>query len=127
MKRKANPVRFRKRQRANAPCHDPRSAVLRGLHDLVQRRQYAQALSQIDQAVAQTADMDYKSRLLALACDCLFKQGKFAEAADAYAAVGRLVSGRPLNWLRPAVGEIRSLLKNVQVGDAQVRATAAVQ
>jgi tetratricopeptide (TPR) repeat protein len=127
MKRHRNPRRFRKRQSANRQEHDPRSVLLRELGIGLQRRRYAEALTEIDRQVAQTTDQDFRARLLALGADSLYKQGKFSEAADAYGNVARLIEGQPLRWFRPVVGEIRSLLRSVQVEQAQTRATAALQ
>ncbi|MGI8964632.1 MAG: tetratricopeptide repeat protein, partial [Limisphaerales bacterium] len=85
------------------------------------------ALTQIDQEVAGNPDPDYKAKLLSLAGDCLFKQGKFGEAATVYAQVFRQVQDRAQAWLRPLVGQVRSLLKNVQVEEAQARAVTAME
>ena len=126
MKRKRNPLRFRKRQANNQPANDPHSAVLCGIRDQLQRGQYAQALAQIDQQVATNPDIDYKARLLSMAGDCLFKQGKFSDAAATYLSIADLVQARPAVWLRPVLGRVRSLLKDVRVADAESVATVAV-
>jgi tetratricopeptide (TPR) repeat protein len=127
MRRKSNPQRFRKRQATNLPDHDPASSVLRGLHDLVQRGRYAEALAQIDQLVGGSPPLPFKAALLALAADCLFKQGKFDEAATAYASVSQLVQDQPTLWLRPALGEVRSRLNDGQTAEAANLGSEAVQ
>jgi hypothetical protein len=127
MRRKPNPGRFRKRNATNLPDLDARSGALRTVRDLVQRGQFASALAQIDQEVGATGDDGFKARLLCFAADALFKQGKFSEAANTFAQVAQLAQAHPSVWLRPALGEIRSLLKDTQVGAALLRAQAAIQ
>ncbi len=127
MKRKSNPLRFRKHQSSHQVDHDSRSTVLREIADLIHRGTFAQALTQIDQEVANNPGPDDKSKLLSLAGDCLFKQGKFGDAATLYLQVFQQVHNRPEAWLRPLIGQVRSLLKNVQVEEAQARAVTAMQ
>ncbi len=103
------------------------SGVLRDLRDLVQRRQFANALSQVNTQVAANPAPEFKTQLLGFAADALFIQGKFTEAATTYRQVAQLSQTQPLQWLRPALGEVRSLLKDNQVATAQERALAAVQ
>ena len=127
MRRRANPGRFRKTGAANAPDLMARSGVLRGVRDCVKRRQFASALSQINTQLAANPAPAFKTQLLCFAADALFAQGKFSEAAGAYAQVGQQAQTQPLNWLRPAMGEVLSLLKDTQVAAAQTRALAVVQ
>ncbi len=127
MKRKHSPQRFRKHSATNLADHDPRSTLLRNLSVLVNRERFDEALAQVDQQVANNPETDFKSKLLSLAGDCLFRQGKFDEAATVYAQVFQQVQDRPQAWLRPAMGEIQSLLNNVQVAEATARANAALQ
>lgn len=127
MKRKSNPQRFRKKQSNVIPDLDSRSSVLRGVRDLIQKGNYALALTQVDQQVARSTDVHDQARLLAFAGDCLSRQGKFSEAAAVFASVHQSSTSQPLMALRVAQGEISSLLKNVQVTEAQARALAAVQ
>ena len=120
MRRKRNPTGYRKRQSANVADSDSRSAVLRAIGDAVQRRDFPGALSQIDQQIAANpADTVFQSKLLALTADCLYKQGKFADAATAYTSVSEVVQGQPPTMLlRSALGTIRSQLKDVQIQQA---------
>ncbi len=127
MKRKSNPQRFRKHPASNQVDHDSRSTVLRSVADLIHRGTFAEALTQINGEAANNPEPGYKAKLLSLAGDCLFKQGKFGEAATLYGQVAQQVSDHPQAWLRPLIGEVRSLLKSVQVEEAQARAVAAMQ
>ena len=127
MKRKNNPAGFRKRRAANAPDHDPRSGVLRTIRNLVQRGNFSQALAQIDGKLVANPEPADQSKLLVLAGDCLFKQGKFAEAAVAYGKISEMVQNQPTDWLAPALAQIRSFLKAAQVNQAATLANAAVQ
>ena len=127
MRRRANPGRFRKSVATNGPDLMARSGVLRDLRDLVQRRQFATALAQVNTQVAANPAPGFKTQLLGFAADTLFIQGKFTEAAATYNQVAQLSQTQLLQWLRPALGEVRSLLKDNQVATAQERAIAAVQ
>ena len=127
MRRRANPGRFRKAGAANAPDLMAKSGVLRAVRDGVKRRQFASALSQINTQLAASPAAGFKTQLLCFAADALLAQGKFSEAATAYAQIGQQAQSQPLNWLRPALGEVLSLLKDTQVSAAQTRALAAVQ
>lgn len=123
MKRKKNPLRFRKRAAASTAGY----SQFQSIQEQLQGGDYPGALSAINDLLPLVTDIDSKTELLSLAADCLFLQGKYAEAADAFAHIGDLVQGQPLLWARPAIGQIHSLLKNVQVEAAQTRTLAAMQ
>jgi tetratricopeptide (TPR) repeat protein len=127
MKRRKNPHRFRKRHGTNNPARVANSAILHELTQRINRRHYAKALATIDSLVAAAPELGFKSKLLALSGDCLFKQGKFTDALQVYQAVTTLAQGDAIHWLRPAIGEIRALLKNGQVSEASSRAKEVVQ
>ena len=127
MKRKSNPLRFRKRTATNHSDLDPRSTLLRAIRDAVQRQQFEQALGQINQELGTAVDPKYRAKLLGLAADCFFKQGEFSDAAGAYGKISQLMAGEPLLWLRPMFGQIGALLKNGQVQAAVDQAANAVQ
>ena len=122
MKRKKNHHGFHKR--AHGPAASP--SLLHSIRDTLQRGDYPGALAAINQAVANTMDIGAQSELLSLAGDCLFRQGKFAEAADAFGRICDLVQNQSMFWLRPAIGQIHSLLKNGQTDTAQTKALAAL-
>ena len=123
MKRKKGQQGFKKRAASAAAGY----AQYQSIQDLLQVGNYPGALSAINDLVPQVTEIGARSELLSLAGDCLFLQGKYGEAAVTFGQIGTLVQAEPLLWLRPAIGQIQSLLKNVQVGDAQTRALAAMQ
>lgn len=127
MNRKRNPNGFHKQRATDAVAARASSSVLRTIRDVLQGGDYQNALTQINQLLGATTDAAFQSRLVSLAGDCLFKQGNFSDAADTYARAGQLAQGHPLSWFRPVVGQVRSLLKSVQVDAAQTAALAAVQ
>lgn len=92
--------------------------MLRTIRDAVQRGNFAPALSQIDRALAANSDPAYKAKLLVQSGDCLFKQGKFAEAAETYGKISRMVQDNPVDWLTPTLAQIRSFLKAAQIEQA---------
>jgi tetratricopeptide (TPR) repeat protein len=123
MKRKKDPRGFHKRVRSSTG----NSSLTQSIRNTLQRGDYAAALTAIDQALVTVTDAGEQSLLLSLAGDCLFRQGKYAEAAETYGEVLEQVQEMPLFWLRPAIGQIHSLLKDVQVEAAQAQALAAMQ
>jgi tetratricopeptide (TPR) repeat protein len=123
MKRKKSHQGFHKRVRGSMA----RPSLLNSIRNTFQGGDYAGALAAINQAVAGISDVGVQSELLSLAGDCLFRQGKYAEATDAYGRIGNLVQDQPMFWLRPAIGQIHSLLKDVQVEAAQTKALAVMQ
>ena len=123
MKRKQNPQGFHKRGggRAGNPSQ------LQAIRETLQSGNYSGALTTINDALATASGAGSKSLLLSLAGDCLFRQGKFAEAAELYGETLATVQTEPTYWLRPALGEIQSLLKGAQVEAAQAKAAAALE
>lgn len=127
MKRKNNPNGFRKRRDGNRPDYNAQSGALREIRAQVQSGNFARALARVDGEVSGNNDSIYQSKLLTLAADCLFKQGKFAEAADAYGKICGIVQNSPVDWLSPALAQVRSLLKAVQITDALGLANTVLQ
>jgi tetratricopeptide (TPR) repeat protein len=123
MKRKKNHQGFHKRAQGSAAS----PSLLHSIRNTLQSGDYAGALAAINQAVAGASDVGVQSELLSLAGDCLFRQGKYAEAAEAFGRIYDPVQNQPAFWLRPAIGQIYSLLKDVQVDAAQAKALAAMQ
>ena len=99
MKRKKNHQGFHKR--ASGSAVNP--SLLHSIRNTLQSGDYAGALASINQAVPNASDVGAQSELLALAGDCLFRQGKYAEAAhvelveedDGIRAEGRIVLKQP--------------------------------
>jgi hypothetical protein len=69
-----------------------------------------------------------KFKLLLFAGDSLFKQGKFVEAAQAYATLYQqaVTVGSTVAWLRGGLGQVRSLLKTAQVTQAVTQAQSVI-
>ncbi len=122
MKRKKSAEAFRKR----TPTMAVNGNILLTIRDTLQKGDYAGALAAIDLALVGVNDLGQKSKLLALAGDCLFRQGRFSEAADTYAQISQSVQNEPLLWLRPALGQIYSLLKDVRVEAASTQGLAVI-
>jgi tetratricopeptide (TPR) repeat protein len=127
MRRRASPHRFRKHNAANSPDHVQRSGALRSLRDLIQRGRFGEALAALDHQVAAANTPSFQSQCLSLVADALFKQGKFTEAAEAYQRAGQLAQADAHGWLRPAIGQVRSLLRAGSVAAAQERALILFQ
>jgi tetratricopeptide (TPR) repeat protein len=127
MKRKRNPNGFHKRRAAGAVAPSASSSVLSAIRNAFQGGDYQGALSRINQQLGETTDPIFQSKLVSLTGDCLFKQGNFSDAASAYATASQLAQNQPAVWLRAVIGQVRSLLKDVQIDAAQAQALAAVQ
>jgi tetratricopeptide (TPR) repeat protein len=127
MKRKRNPTGFHKRRATGQVDNSASTSVLGTIRDALQGRNYESALTQINQLLDESTDLVFQSSLISLAADCLFKQGKFADAASTYARASQLTQDQPTVWLRAIIGQVRSLLKDVQVEAAQTQALAAMQ
>jgi hypothetical protein len=123
MKRKKSVQRFRKRAASAAAGYTQYQTI----QDQLQGGDYSGALAAINDLLPLVTEIGARSELLSLAGDCLYLQGKYAEAATTFGQIGALVQAEPLLWLRPAIGQIHSLLKNVDVTAAQTKALAAMQ
>ena len=98
------------------------------INKLIQKHDFATALEMIDAALLEEnlSDVD-KSRLMALAGDCSFKQGHFEEAdSEYYSDAADLGAEHPRLWLRPLVGRVRTLLKVPDVNAAADLAESAL-
>ncbi|MDR3459000.1 MAG: tetratricopeptide repeat protein [Verrucomicrobiae bacterium] len=84
-------------------------------------------MSEIDKEVGASSDQVYRSKLLALAGRCLFRQGKFSEASAAFGKICDLVQSQPVEWLSPALAQVYSLLKAAQTDQAANLAVTVMQ
>lgn len=91
---------------------------MREISDLVARRQYADALGRANAELASAESPQEKARILALVGDSEFKRGAFDRAAGIYLQAATMTQAHHDLWLRPLVGHIRALLKDVRVDDA---------
>lgn len=124
MRRHRNPLRFRKARQSSRPDRSAFSTSVRSVRDSVQRRRLAGALGQIEQLLSGALSIPQRTQLLSLAGDTLFKQGKFDEAAQAFARGTQMASEEARAWHRPWLAEARSLLKSGNTAGAIERATA---
>ena len=121
-------MKFRKRTATNRPDLLPLSTQFRAVRDQIQRRQFSTALTTLNAFLAGgTLDGVTRAKILSFVADSQFKQGKYADAANAYQQATALLGSHPRAWLRPALGAVVSLLKNAQPDDALARARVAVQ
>ena len=118
--------RLKKRGVANRPDHDPSSAQLRQAGDAVRRHQYAQALSTLNSLAATVQEGPTMGKLLSMVGDVYLSQGQSKQAQSAYKDAQIHSVSDPVAWFRPVMGEIVSLLKDVQVDAAAGIARTAV-
>lgn len=120
-------VRFRKKP-YRAPRDRGRTAlVLREISDLVARRRYADALGRANEELALGASAQEKARIVSLVGDSEFKRGAFDRAAEIYLQAATLTQAHHDLWLRPLVGHIRALLKDIRLDDAVRMARHAIE
>lgn len=125
---KKNRITFRKRPAGKPGDKSAQAVALREIGRLVQRRRHARALDRVDQELAAAGqDRVAQSRLLSQVADSEFKRGSFVEAARIYTVAGTRAVAHHTFWLRPLVGQVRSLLCNGQVEEAMMMARHACQ
>ena len=111
----------RKRKRNHQEVKEGISGVLKGISQRVGKKKFADALTLMDKTAAQEKLSDSRQcQLAALAGDIEFKQGKFQSAYGIYQRAEDLAEGDNRVWFRAVIGQIRSLLKEVRVGEAYV-------
>jgi tetratricopeptide (TPR) repeat protein len=119
--------KFRKLREHSGPKEDadPISAELRRITNLINRRRYEEALTALDALAAQgITDPVRLSQIASLAADSQFALARYSEAVTLY---GRALSyladeKRIRTWIRPALGEVRALLKAIENDLAYQRA-----
>ena len=123
----AGRLKFRKRPYRAPGDKTPLSATLRQINDSIQSRDYPAALDLADQLMAdpRTEPRD-RFRVLSLVADSEHRRGHYeqATAIQLRAAAGSLSQAK--GWLRPYIGQVRSLLKVPDVDEALVMARHAV-
>lgn len=121
-----NPGVFRKRIIDFHPDHDPWSSRLRELGDLVSSQNSAGLLAAINQELSVQTSPIRQSQVLSLVGDNQVRSGDFDGALIFYDRAANLARNDPQKWFRPIIGSIISLLKSVELTQAQVRADAAI-
>lgn len=111
--------KFRKRPHEAPRDRSHESAVLRRIGEDISRREYAQALSAANGRLGETSDNRHRQgRVLSLVADSEFKRGAFDRAASIYLQAAHHGLDHHELWLRPLLGNVRALLKDVQVEQA---------
>jgi tetratricopeptide (TPR) repeat protein len=123
---KASLKRFRKRQSTMATDLAPQSSELRQCRNLIQRGLHADALRQIEARVDAPEYSERRADLLCLVADSLHHQGKFEEAAQAYARAAKHAPTRSRAEARAMFGQISALIKSVKLPDAAALALSCI-
>lgn len=113
------------------PFQEPRdrrrdSALLRDIGAQLNRRDFAGALAAADRELQRCrSDRVAQSRYLGLVGDSAFKRGQFEEAARFYTAAASKGIAHHRHWLRPIVGQVRSLILAGRLEEAHMMAEHA--
>jgi tetratricopeptide (TPR) repeat protein len=119
--------KFRKTREHKGPNGDtdPVSEELRQVSNLIGRQQFEQALGALDQlASLNPTDKVRLSQIASLAADSQFGLARYQDAIECYkVASSHLADEKRIQyWIRPALGEVRALLKAIEVDQAYVKA-----
>jgi tetratricopeptide (TPR) repeat protein len=119
--------KFRKLREHSGPKEpaDPLSIELRRITNLINRRGYEEALTALDTLARQgITDPVRLSQIASLAADSQFALARYSEAVDLYSsALSYLADEKRIRtWIRPALGEVRALLKAIENDLAYQRA-----
>ena len=121
-------MKFRKRVATNLTDLSSLSGTWRSVRDQIQARNFPGALSTLNALLAAGGlDGATQTRLLCFVADSQAQQGKYADAAASYQQAGASTQGQTRGWLRPALGQVISLLKNAQPDNALAQARLVVQ
>ena len=116
---------MRKRKKELKRKESPFSSSLRCIGEFIQKRDFPAALARANQVIEYVHGPE-RARVLALVGDSEFKRGRFAEAAHIHLQAATISVNHVSLWLRPYIGQVRALLKVLQVNDALVMARHAV-
>lgn len=122
-------AKFRKSREHSGPKEDadPVSTALRTVSNLINRRRYEDALEELNRlATSGVTDKGRLSQIASLAADSQFALARYPEALALYQrALGYLAEEKRVrSWLRPALGEVRTLLKAIEYERAYEAALA---
>jgi len=104
---------------------DPVSATLRDVTNLINRRRYEDALTSLDSLARQgISDPVRLAQIASLAADSQFALARYSDAVTLYGrALAYLADEKRIRaWIRPALGEVRALLKALETDTAYQRA-----
>lgn len=110
--------KWRKRKPSPHGDREKTSTQLREARDLIQRRKYAEGLQLLDVQGSAASSPLMKAKILGLAGDACAKQGKLPEALEAYQKSEQNTASHPRAWLRPAIAQVRHLLRHGKVEDS---------
>jgi tetratricopeptide (TPR) repeat protein len=118
---------FRKTREHKGPQSeaDPVSKELKHISNCIARREYEPALAALDRLAARgITDPIRLSQITSLAADSQFGLARYQQAIDLYAkALAYLADEKQIRyWIRPALGEVRALLKAIELDRAYARA-----
>ncbi len=102
------------------------SAKLRRASELLTTDDTAAALTELNVIALADRGPAIRSQVAALAAKSEAAQGRFTAAASAYDRAETLAPADGDTWLSPALGQVRSLLRAVEVDTAQEHATATL-
>lgn len=102
---------FRKRRAQQRIERDPDSQKFRAIRDRINVKDFSGALAKINNRLAIVQAPLKRATLLALAGDCAFKRGAYAEAKQAYDAACALSANHARLWFRPLLASIRCDIK----------------
>lgn len=117
-------------QRPDLPSvpHAPRlEPNLAAAQDLLQKGRTAEALQRLNDLAPQANSQTRLAQITAMVGDSDFKRGRFDDAITAYQSAAAHVDDDPRAWVRPAIAEVRALLKGAWVNDAYTKAQAVWQ
>ena len=120
-------AKFRKTREHNGPNgdNDPVSEDLRQASNLIGKQEFEKALSVLNRLAAQNpSDPQRLSQIASLAADSQYGLARYQEAIELYKlASSHLANEKRIQyWIRPALGEVRALLKSIEVDAAYARA-----
>lgn len=120
-------AKFKKLRDHSGPKEDtdPVSIALRDVTNQINRRRYEEALTALDKLARQgITDPARFSQISSLAADSQFALARYSDAVALYGrALAYLTDEKRIRaWIRPALGEVRALLKAIETEAAYQRA-----
>jgi len=124
--------KFRKTREHNRPDGEPDSfsKELRNISNFIARQDFEQALITLDRLSTKgISDPIRLAQITSLAADSQFGLARYQEAVNYYKrAQEYLIEEKQISyWIRPALGEVRSLLKAIETDRAYERAKEILQ
>ena len=110
------------RARVNHPQRPQKN--LARCRDLLQKGKTALGLQKLNNLAAIQNSPARTAQIASLAADSEFKLGHFNNAISGYRAAAAFVNNDPRAWVRPALAEVRALLKAARTDEAHSKATA---